>query len=252
MGACLSSLTRPSSRAKDPDKARERKVFFTAIGGVLAVIFLLCAIFIPGPDKIKDMNVLIFFLIAFAVFFLAFRFKKAAGIPVVLLAAGFIVAVFLFLQALVAYTGETEIARIKVLSVEKNVMKFELTDAKGTNTELEMPGTLLGVEVKEVIFSDFFVFFGAKTAYRLVGLKSAEIKKGSELTQELRAYEFARPSGISETLYQFVSANQNIIPGIKAVQIQITYVEVKPSANYSVRVQHDSGTEIMKVKMAPK
>jgi hypothetical protein len=129
-------------------------------------------------------------------------------------------------------------------------MKFELSDPQGIVTPLEMPGTMLGAEVKEIIFDDFFVFFGARTAYRFVGLKSSGVKQGSEMTQELRAYELAKPTGISEMLYQFFSANQGIIPGIKAVQVQITYVAVKPLATYSIRVQHDSGVEIMRLSMA--
>jgi hypothetical protein len=251
-GGALSSLTRRAVRARDPEKARERKGFFAAAAVTLCVVFLLCAVFVPGPEKIRDLAVIPFYLVVTAVFFLAFRFKKAAGLPVLILAGGLAVALFLFFQAVVSFTGETEVARIRVTSTAGNAMKFDLIGEDGKSESLEMPGTLLGAEVKEIIFHDVFVFLGAKTAYRFTGLKSARVPPGSEMTQELRAHEFKRPAGISESLYRFVESNPSLIPGVKTVQVQITYAAVKPNTDYSLRVQHDSGMEIMKVTLDAK
>ena len=145
---------------------------------------------------------------------------------------------------MVAYTGETEIGKIRVREAEEGVISFEFIDHAGKTTPLTMPGTILGAEVKEIIFNDFFVFFGAKTAYRFVGLKSAGLKPGSEMTEELRAYEFPKPHGIQESVYQFIQTNHEWIPGIKAVQVQVTYIQVKPDTTYSVMIQHDSGVEM--------
>jgi hypothetical protein len=248
-GGALSSLTRRASRARDPEKARERKVFAAAVAITLGVIFGLCAVFIPGPDKIRDPGLLVFTGIVTGVSFLAFRFRKAAGLPVVLLAGGLVIALVLFFQAVTAFTGETEIARLSVKEADGTHLKFELVDRAGQATPIDMPGTLLGAEMKEIIFHDVFVFFGAKTAYRFLGLKSATVRPGSEMTQELRAWELPRPEGVSEALYRFVEANQHALPFVKTVQTQITYVTVKPGAVYAIRVQHDSGTEIMKVNL---
>lgn len=248
-GAAASSLSRRIKTKHDPEKARERKGFLAAIALTLFVITLLCGLFIPGVEKAADPALFAFFGIAAVLFFLAFRFKKAAGIPFLLLVTGFIIVVVLFLQAITAFTGETEIARIKVLSARDNIIKFDFTDANGNTTNLEMPGTLLGAEVKELIFDDFFVFFGAKTAYRFIGLKSGGFYPDSEMTRELRGYELPKPQGISESLYQFVASNIGAIPGIKTAQIQITYLKVKPGVTYSIRVQHDSGVEIMQASV---
>jgi hypothetical protein len=248
-GGALSSLTRRPSRARDPEKARERKGFAAVLAVTLSVIFILCAVFIPGPEKILDTSLLILFLIATAVCFLAFRFRKAAGLPILLLAGGLVLAVVLFFQAVTAFTGETEVGLLRVKETDGRTINFSLTDASGATGSYLMPGTMLGVEMKEIIFDDLFVFFGVKTAYRFLGIKSATINAGSEMTQELRAVELPRPRGISEALYRLVEANTGIIPGVKTAQTQITYIRVKPGAVYSIRVQHDSGTEIMQVNM---
>jgi hypothetical protein len=251
-GAALSAITRGTAHRKDPERARERKGFAVALALALCVIFGLCAVFVPGAEKIKDEKVLVFGLIVTAVFFLAFRFKKAAGLPVIILAGLLAVALALFFQAVTTFTGETEIARLRVHEATGSAMKFDLVLPNGATTALDMPGSLVGPEVKEVVFHDVFVFFGAKTAYRFVGLKSAQVKPGSEMTQEMRAYEFSRPAGVSEAFYRFVESTPVFTPLVKTVQTQITYVKVKPNTDYSLRVQHDSGVEVMKVSLDAK
>ena len=239
-----SSLTRRVKHKRHPEKAGERKIFFTALSGSLAFLFALGGVIVPGPEKLADPLLFVFFLAVAVVFFLAFRFKKAAGIPFFLLIGALVLSVVLFFQAVVAFTGQTEIGKLKVRSVDDGVIKFDFVDHNGESTPLAMPGTLLGAEVKEIIFDDFFVFFGARTAYRFVGLKSAGVREGSEMTEELRAYEFPKPAGLQETVYQFVQDNQAWIPGVKTAQIQVTYMVVKPGATYSIMIQHDSGVEI--------
>ncbi|MBN2350925.1 MAG: hypothetical protein JXD23_00030 [Spirochaetales bacterium] len=243
-GAALSALTRRTTNKKDPERARERKGFSAALAVALCVIFVLCAVFIPGAERLKDAKVLLFALIVTAVFFIAFRFRKAAGLPLLLLAGAAAVALVLFFRAVTAFTGETEIARLDVGEVKNGSMKFDFILPGRKAEALDMPGTLLGAEVKEIVFHDVFVFFGAKTAYRFVGLKSAEVKPGSEMTQEMRAYELKRPPGISEALYRFVEDNPWVLPGTKTVQRQITYVKAKPDTDYSVRIQNDGGVQI--------
>ncbi|RPJ09748.1 MAG: hypothetical protein EHM28_00620 [Spirochaetaceae bacterium] len=247
-GAALSRLTRQTSNAKDPARARDRKIFWAMLGFSCTVTLLLLAIFVPGPQKILDIRLLYFFTGATALFFFVFRFKKAAGIPFFILAVVAIGSLLLFLQSIMAYTGETEIARLSILSRNVDFLSFELQDPRGNITKLDMPGTHLGAEVKLIIFDDLAIFLGQKTWYRFVGLKSAEVRKGSEMTTELRQYELARPEGISEALYRLVMDNQAAIPGIKTVQVQVTYVEAKPLTTYSVMIQNDSGVEVVRAR----
>lgn len=250
LGGALSSLTRRAARSRDPEKTRERKGFAAVLGFTLSAILGLCAIFIPGPDKLQDAGALILFLVVTAVFFLVFRFRKAVGLPVLLLSGGLILALVLFFQAVTSFTGETEVARLRVRAADGTNMDFSLIDQAGNATPLRMPGTMLGAEMKEIIFDDVFVFLGAKTAYRFLGLKSAAVRPGGEMTQELRAYALPRPVGASEALYHFVEANSNWLPGVKTAQVQITYVTVRAGTEYAIRVQHDSGAEIMSVRMS--
>ncbi len=251
-GAALSALTRRTANKKDPERARERKGFSAALAVALCVIFILCAVFIPGAEKLKDPRVVAFALIVTAVFFIAFRFRKAAGLPLLLLAGVAAIALVLFFRAVTAFTGETEIARLDVREVKAGTMNVDFILPGQKAEALALPGTLLGAEVKEIVFHDVFVFFGAKTAYRFVGLKSARVKPGSEMTQEMRAYELKRPPGISEALYRFVEDNPWVIPGMKTVQRQITYVKVKPETDYSVRIENDGGVQITAENRAAK
>lgn len=246
LGGFISCLTRNPSQSRRPEKAKERKRFWCALSLCLFFLFLLGGFFIPGLEKAWDIYLYIFLLAGSAVFLLAFRFRKAFGLPLLVLACLLLGVWGLFLQSITAFTGETEIARLKVTSAENNLLKFDFLDQQGTVTSLEMPGSYLGVEVKELIFHDLFVFLGARTAYRLVGIKSAGKVAGSELTQELRAFELPRPQGIGEDIYQFVTNHLEFFPFIKTAQVQITYIQARSGTTYSVRIQHDSGVEIMR------
>jgi len=246
LGGFLSCLTRRPSQSRNPERAKERKRFWTALSLCLFLLLLLGGIFIPGPEKAADIYLYIFLLSGSAVFFLAFRFRKAFGLPLFGLICLLGGVWLLFLQTITAFTGETEIARLKITSCKDNLIKFDFIDQQGVVTSLEMPGCYLGVEVKELIFHDLFVFLGAKTAYRLVGIKSAGKVSGSELTQELRGFELPRPQGIAEGIYQFITNHLEYFPFIKTAQIQITYIQALSGATYSVRIQHDSGVEIMR------
>ncbi|MBN1524619.1 MAG: hypothetical protein JW904_09055 [Spirochaetales bacterium] len=246
-GSAASRLTRSVKKSKHPDKARERKAFWVMLGFSAVIALLLLAVFVPGSGKIMDWNLLYMFAGTAVLFFLVFRFKKAGGIPFIILAGLLVVTVILFLQAITAFTGETEIGQIKVLSSQNSKISCEFTNARKEITRLEMEGTYIGAEIKTIVFNDFYVFLGQKTWYRFTGLKTAVVPAGSEMTREKDIHEFAHPEGISEALYRFVSANIQYIPGIKTNMIQISYVQARPLTTYSIRIQNDSGAEIVAV-----
>jgi hypothetical protein len=249
-GATLSRLTRPAGESPDRDRARSRKWVLFCVGLSLAVVFGLAALFAAGPERIKDVKLLWLAGVAAGLSFLAFRFRKALGIPVLLLSILLIAATALFLQSLHAFTGETEIAKVRVVSSKDSGMKLELIPTAGQTEMLDMEGQYFAPVVQVVIFNDFWVFLGAKTWYRFLGLTSFK-----SVTQAGRAtyrqgntdFYFPKPSGISEALYSYFEKNEGKVPGIKSVQVNIDMKRAQDLASYSIRVQNDGGVEIIQL-----
>ncbi|MBN1798319.1 MAG: hypothetical protein JW822_07065 [Spirochaetales bacterium] len=246
-GAALNKLMRSTKKAKDPVRAKESKRALIMLFLVCGFITLLCSLFVPGLDKfVKDpVALLFFFLIMSGIFFLALRFKRLFGIPFAVLFILLIVTAVLFLQAIVAFTGETEIARVRVDAVKDGIIKYELTLATGEKELVVTEGVNFAPEAKLIIFDDFLVFFGAKTWYRFDAMLHYDPAKSSATEVTFNRHPIKRPQGITEAVYNFVLENQEIIPGIKTLQGQITYpISVREGSTYIITVQNDGGVEI--------
>jgi hypothetical protein len=240
-GAAVSRLTRGTRGKANPERARTRKWIWVCVYLSLAIAFLLLAVFIPGPAKIRDIGLLYVGGAAFVVAFVAVRFKKAIGIPVILLALVAVILLGLFLQSVRAFTGETEIAVVRVISVEAGRMKLELQPAAGMPVQLNMEGRYFAPIVKVVIFDDLYVFLGAKSWYRFVGMTSFD----ENMRQGNTDYRFPQPAGISENLWAFFENNESWIPGVKTVQVEMDQKRAKEFASYGIRIQNDGGVEIV-------
>jgi hypothetical protein len=209
----------------------------------IAVVFGLLAVFIPGPEKIANVGFAWAAGVAAVVSFCALRFRKSLGIPVLvlLLAAGTFLG--LFLRSIHAFTGETEIATVRVISVTGTSMRLELAPQGGTPVLLTMDGAYFAPIVKVVIFDDLLVFLGAKTWYRFEGMSSFD----ANLRQGKSDYRFPQPSGVSEMLWAFFEQNETKIPGVKTAQIEMAMKRAKEFATYGVRVQNDGGVQIVPI-----
>jgi hypothetical protein len=212
----------------------------------LAVALGLAALFIPGPQKITNPALLYLGAGTFVLSFAALRFRKSLGIPLLVLAVLLVVAVGLFLQSLHAFTGETEIARVRVMSADGSQMKLELLPQGGEAQVVTLRGDHFAPVVKVVIFSDFYVFLGAKTWYRFEGMYS-NLEHGEDLARPEPKYRLTRPTGISEALWQLFEKGDNRIPGVKSAQTEITLKRASELAAYSIRVQNDGGVEVIPV-----
>jgi hypothetical protein len=154
--------------------------------------------------------------------------------------------VLLFFQAITAYTGETEIAKLKVLSLKENQMKLELSMPGNPRSELvNLEGEYFAPVAKIVIFDDFLVFFGARTYYRFLGLSSFKTAKTGEIPVQAAIYNFSRPSGLSETVFSFFEQNEKSIPGVKSVQMDMNLKKAKELDTYRVMLQNDGGVEVI-------
>ncbi len=248
LGMAVSRATTSTAKKKEPERAKAWKWTFFCLYLSAAFLLALAAVFIPGPSKLLDVRLLWLALATAGVTFFAFRFKKAVGIPVVLLAAALVIMTGLFLQSVHAFTGETEIAKVRVISANASAMKLELVPASGEPEMLSMEGDYFAPIVKVVIFNDFWVFLGSKTWYRFEGITSfREVDENGRLTlhQGNTDYYFPKPSGISDSLFRYMEKNEGRIPGIKAVQISLDGKRAREFSSYSIRVENDGGVEIV-------
>lgn len=243
-GAAASRLTMRWKNKPHPERARTRKWVWVCMYLSVAVALLLLALFVPGPSKILDIRLLYAGGAAFVAAFAVMRFKKAAGIPVVVLAIASVALLGLFLQSVRAFTGETEIAVVRVIGLEPDRMKLELQPAGGAPVLLNMEGEFFAPIVKTVVFDDLYVFLGVKSWYRFVGLTSFAEKSGT-YRQGNTDYYFPQPSGISEGLWRFYERNETIIPGVKTTQVDIDLKRAREFRTYGIRIQNDGGVEIV-------
>jgi hypothetical protein len=263
LGACISKITRPVRARDDRDRENKttRKWIIVCINLSVAILFVLAGLFVPGLDKFTESTGFLFsyFFILLAYFFIAFRFKKAIGLPSVMVIVLLAVFALLFLQSITAFTGETEIAEVKVHYAGDNEMTLEVV-RKGAPPEMvKMDGEYFAPVVEIVIFDDFLVFFGYKTWYRFIGLTSFAYEKNEDglytYRQQNTDYYFENPLGISNWLYKFMRENQNVIPGIKTVQVEIdpfkvfeeSGLEPEKFRTYSIRIQNDGGIQIVEI-----
>ena len=246
--AAVSKITTFTKKARNMEKARNRKWILICIYFSLSIIFLLCAIFVPGPRHFLDARLLYLFAGAAAVFFLVFRFKKSIGLPLTLLFIMFVILLILFFQSITAFTGETKIATIRVLEAEGGHMKIEITrtaDKPAESDIIEMAGSYIAPVVKIIIFEDYLVFLGARTWYRFVGISSFKTEKDMEIPLQADRYQFRNPPGISESLYSYFEKNEKTLPGVKSVQVNMDLKLAKSATDYSVMLQNDGGVEIV-------
>jgi hypothetical protein len=222
----------------------------------LAVVAALGAVFVPGSKQILDPGLLYLFAGSTVFFFLVFRFKKTIGLLAVILAIALAGTLMMFLQSLNAFTGETEIAQVRVLDAREGSMKLEIVPAQGESTIISLNGSYFAPVVKVVIFDDYVVFLGVKTWYRFEGITSFEMERsdaGVEVRQQDTSYYFPSPSGIPAKLWDFYERWDSRIPGVRSVQVEMDLkrVQDKPRGRelslYSLRIQNDGGLQIIEI-----
>jgi hypothetical protein len=243
VGAAVSRATMRTAHRRNPERARTQKWVISCVYLSLGVIFALFAIFVPGPARILDIRLAWTAAGAAVLAFAVMRFKKALGIPIVILTLAVLLVFGLFLQSIRAFTGETHIATVSVIGVEKDSMKLELAPRGRAPVMLDLEGQYFAPIVKVTIFDDFFVFLGAKTWYRFEGMTSFD----RDIRQGKSDYRFPQPAGMSEKVWEFFEQNESRIPGVKTAQIELVMKRVKPRefARYAIMVQNDGGVEIV-------
>jgi hypothetical protein len=247
-GASLSRATRRVAASGDPrldERARTVKWVFFSLTLSLALIFALCALFVPGVAGFGRPPQLLFYLAAGGLFFLAFRFRKSFGLVFFLLLLALATTLFLFVQSLNAFTGETEIARVRVLAIDggdpARTMALELTPAGEEPRVLRLQGVYFAPVVRVIIFEDYLVFLGRRSWYRFEGMTSFD----NGLQQQDTELFFNHSFGISRRLWDFYERHETTIPGVKSVQVEMDLKKAREFVDYALMLQHDGGLQIL-------
>jgi uncharacterized protein (DUF58 family) len=253
LGAALQRATRrarPRYVGEDPQRARTSKWLFFSLYLALAVVAALGALFVPGPRRFLKPHIGLFYAACTALFFLALRFRKTAGALTVFLLLALVLATGLFVRSLTAFTGETEIGRVRVLEAGDGRMKLEVMPLHGRSAIVAMAGTYFAPVVNVVIFDDAWVFLGAKTWYRFEGFTSFALRQGESgqtLRQQETDYYFPQAQGISEQLWGLYERYEGWIPGVRSVQVEMDLKRAREMRTYSLRVQNDGGLQIVEL-----
>lgn len=257
LGAALSRAARRAPRGRGggemliPVRSGKRTAVILYLA--FAVVCGLAALLFVGPAGLADVRVLYLLAAATALFFLAFRFKRTAGVATVVLAAALVVVALLFVQSLTAFTGETEIGRVRVLDTAGDRMLLTVAPAEGPPFTRLMDGTYFAPVVRVVIFDDWLVFLGAKTWYRFEGISSfaTEVRNGEWVfRQQETDHYFADVPGFSERLWSWYERHEGSVPGVRTVQVEMDLKRALPRTTYSLRVQNDGGLQILELGRA--
>ncbi len=222
-GIAVGGLTRvviPRLRAGDgEDRSGRRAARASQLTRVIfylaaAVACIPAAVFLPGADRILDPELPRFFIGAGAAGFLAERFPRALGIPVVFLV---LIAVVIGLGVLAPYKpafGRTAVAELRALSVHQDTVRVELLAPEDPELALAIV-TLSGNAVAPVITTvelhpGWFVF-GREAAYRIRGLDAFAGEDEPGLRDSFRVDD---PAGWHGVAVRLLRAGAGRLPGI--------------------------------------
>jgi len=252
VGAAVSrSLSRTAHR-RNPQRARTEKWILFCVLLSIGVLLALAAVFVSTSRGAPDVRVLSIGCGAAVLSFLALKFRKSLGIPILVILVAAIACLGLFLQSIRAFTGETEIAAVRIISADAASLRLELLPKDSQPVLLTMEGQYFAPIVKVVIFDDLLTFLGAKTWYRFEGMTSFKLVKEGDsyrFRQGSTDFYFPRPAGISEMLWSFFEKNENRIPGVKTVQVEMDLkradAQAREFATYAIVVRNNGGVEIV-------
>ncbi len=250
--AAAARLTILPVRSRHPERDRRRRWTWVSLFLSAAILSLLGAAIFPDPAEVLDRRLIYFFLGLFFVSFLGFRFRKAIGLPILLLLSILFLSVLLLLQSFTAFTGETGIGTVGVLSVSGGVMDLEVSLPEPSPDEdrffVSLQGQYFAPVVELVMFDDILVFLGGRTLYRMVGISGFEaVREGAQVSyrQSDQGFRFPDPPGISARLYQLFERYGDRIPGVRSVQVDLDLKLARSLRTYSLRLQSDGGVQVV-------
>ena len=171
VAAAFVALTTVPSRRPDPAGARKAKLSFLFLWLAVAVAAATGGVITAGPQAFLSVELLYVAVGAVVVFFLAFRFPRAGGIPVAVLLVTFFITVF---GALSPHdpVGE-ELVRLRVTDVEEGRIRLRFLNPPSLVYEGEGDFARLRFELIEVHPALLFIHPGMR--YRMHSLETGSI-----------------------------------------------------------------------------
>jgi hypothetical protein len=225
-GAALSELTVISRRTRDPIKTRRRKptkIFLSlaasiAFGTVAALKFL--------PDVNDPRNLLLAYGGASLLSALGFRFKRAAGVPLLL------ILVFVFIAGRQGfsswkpyYPAET-LGTLRVLGVGDDGLSISVLLAESEERLLEVKSRGFGLRGEILETSDFFIPLAPKRSFRPLSLLEDDLGIVSLLPRD-------GPG--------FFAAVVTYLPGVQRTVVEARVRHPKLFSTYHLVIDADDG-----------
>jgi hypothetical protein len=182
-------------------------------------------------------------LIFLAISFLLQIFRRSFGTLLALCFGLLILAVFLFIRSLTAFTGRTLIANIHIQAADGKEMRL-LIEPKNDSLPgqeaftVTLPGERFGLIVYQVIFSDLAVFVGAKTQYAWIGMTSF----GRDFEQ--KAVNLFPDTLSRRSIFESLEHRELTLPFVRSVQADIPTKIALPRMSYAVWIENDGGVTI--------
>ena len=209
MGAALSQATVIPSRTANPEAVKSRKWTICWILLSFSLVCGVCAVFFPGAKNIIDPGLPLYAGIVTGVFFLAFRFKKAVGLPVFLIAVIAVILLVYEFKPLYARSGQAEAAEFTILSRRDSTYGIEVR-AAGTSSLLDVPDGEISVFCRTMDLHKYYPLGGGRHLYRFGGFRVFTEK--DEKTTDIPYGD----GSSAEYLLDWMVRNRLKIPGIRA------------------------------------
>ena len=203
-----------------------------------AIIVALVGTFLSGPERIIDIRLLFLFLPTAVASGTALRFKRAVGIPVLVVV--FVSTVYFFngLWDWSCHSSNGEILRFRVVSVSQDVTKIEVLDGNRESQFLSLPGGGINLQIESLSAVDYY-FFAAKPAYyRITGL--GEYSSGTE--------QNAEQDGATPRLFSGIGATIARLPGWDLKQIGVGPIEVQELWTFSLVLENAESARLVLIR----
>ena len=249
VGAAVSRATARLGLSRDDllfPRARSRKWSAVAAFAALGLVAGLLAVFLPGPQAILHVRWLYLFGSVVVLAFLGFRFKRSAGVLMAVVVVALAVAIVGLISSVRALTGERELATVRALSVEEE-MVLEVQLPERSPEVFRIAGTHFAPVVKVVIFDDVLVVLGARSWFRFEGVRgfTTRAADGSFAPQQVGDMHPVEASGgVAQWLWELAERNEWFW-GIKSAQIEVDLKRARALQTYRLLLQNDGGLQIV-------
>jgi hypothetical protein len=174
-GGAIALLAAPLRRRKDPQKFRRTRPakIYLLLTGVVACVT--AALFASGSGSGFTTRFLFAFTAGLILSGLGLRFKKAAGIPLVLFFAASLILGGFFLSGWSLARVDRGVCRVVVLSLEPETALSVTTSAE-TETILRDTAGNLRVKTEFLVFPAAYLLFSSLPFYRVTAVLSENVE----------------------------------------------------------------------------